>query len=136
MSEPIILKRGRTDAGTATRFINSLPLDKAWEVTVREYKRKRSDEQNRFLWGGVYQTILEAGRETLGGWTKDDLHDYFLGEHFGWETIEGFGKKRIKPLRRSSRLSKIEFTDYVAFIQRKCAELGIYIPDPNEQEAA
>ena len=83
--------------------------------------------------GGVcYPTILETGGEALAGWTKDDLHDYFLGEHFGWETIEGFGRKRIKPIRRSSKLSTMEFVDFVDFIQMKAAELGIYIPSPNE----
>jgi hypothetical protein len=56
-----------------------------------------------------------------------------LGEHFGWETLEGFGRKRMRPIRRSSKLSTMEFQDYVAFIQQKAAELGIVIPDPNEE---
>jgi hypothetical protein len=60
------------------------------------------------------------------------LHEYFLGEHFGWETLEGFGRKRLRPLKRSSKLSTAEFAAFVDFIQRKAAELGIYIPDANE----
>ncbi len=40
------------------------------------------------------------------------------------------GRKKIKPRKRSSRLTTGEFADYVAFIQRRCAEHGIYIPDP------
>ena len=90
----------------------------------------RSQEQNRYLWGVCYATILEFGGETLGGWTNQDLHEYFLGEHFGWETLEGFSRKRIKPVHRSSTLTKMEFVDFVAFIQRKAAEMGIVIPDP------
>jgi hypothetical protein len=35
----------------------------------------------------------------------------------------------MKPIRRSSRLNKMEFADYVNFIQRKAADMGIYIPD-------
>lgn len=104
-----------------------LALDpaKAWEVEWKEKKRRRSDQQNRYLWGVVYKTVCEH----LEGWDADDVHEYFLGEHFGWETLEGFGRRRVKPIRRSSRLNKQEFADYIAFIQRKCAELGIYIPD-------
>ena len=64
------------------------------------------------------------------GWRNEDVHEYFLGEHFGWETLDGLGRKRMKPLNRSSKLSKMEFVDYVAFIQQKAAEMGIVIPDP------
>jgi hypothetical protein len=108
-----------------TKSLRTLDADKAWEVSVKEKKRKRSEQQNRYLWGVVYAEIMRH----LPGWDSEDVHDYFLGEHFGWEVIEGFGKKRMKPIRRSSALNKMEFADYVNFIQRKCADMGIYIPD-------
>ena len=66
----------------------------------------------------------------LAGWQRDDLHEYFLGECFGWETLQGFGRKRMRPLKRSSALNKQEFTDYLEFISQRCAELGIVIPEP------
>jgi hypothetical protein len=111
------------------RVLENLPV-KRWKIAITEAKPRRSDPQNRYLWGVVYPTILQAGR--LDGWTADDLHDYLLGEHFGWELVEGFGKKRQRPVRRSSKLNKQEFMDYVAFIQQRMAEHGIYVPDPNE----
>jgi hypothetical protein len=113
-------------------FLARLPVEKAWRVSVQEQKRTRTQQQNRYLWGVAYPAILAGGGEALGGWTAEDLHEYFLGEHFGWETLEGFGRKRIKPLRRSAKLSTLEFSDFVAFIQRKAAEFGVYVPDPNE----
>lgn len=91
----------------------------------------RSLAQNAYLWS-CYATILEEGGEQLGGWTKQDLHTFFLGENFGWQTIAGFGRKRMKPRHRSSTLTKMEFVDYVAFVQQKAAEFGVYIPDPEE----
>jgi hypothetical protein len=112
-----------------TAFLSALPNDTAWKVTVAEWKRTRSNEQNAYLWGVVYRTILQH----LPGWDADDLHEYFLGECFGWETLEGLGRKRLKPVRRSSRLSTTEFSDYVGFIQRAMAEKGIYVPDPGEE---
>jgi hypothetical protein len=114
------------------RLVSKLPADKPWQIEVKLYRKRRSDQQNRYLWGVVYATILKDGGEALGGWTADDLHEYFLGEHFGWETLEGFGRKRVKPIRRSGKLTTVEFSDYVDFIQRKAAELGVYIPDANE----
>jgi hypothetical protein len=113
-------------------FLTRLPQDKAWRVSVAEQKRTRTQSQNRYLWGVAYPAILAGGGEALGGWTAEDLHEYFLGEHFGWETLEGFGRKRMRPIRRSAKLTTLEFSDYVGFIQRKAAELGIYVPDPNE----
>jgi hypothetical protein len=100
------------------------------KVEVKEYADTRSSAQNRFLWGSAYPDILASGQ--LDGWNAEDLHEYFLGEIYGWETVEGFGRKRLRPVRRSSRMSKVEFLNYVAEIQRRMAEIGIYVCDPNE----
>lgn len=103
-----------------------------WSITVERFKRTRSTQQNAYLWGVVYPTILREGG--LGGWTAADLHEFFLGEHFGWQELEGLGRKKVKPLKRSSKLSTLEFNDFVAFIQREMASKGVYIADPNEGE--
>lgn len=105
-----------------------LPV-KRWHVEISEHKPLRSDTQNAFLWA-TYQDILRAGGEMLGGWTKEDLHEYFLGEHFGWKTMTGLGANRQIPMRRSSKLNKQEFTDFIAFIQQRMAEHGIFVRDP------
>lgn len=124
----LTLPAGRKDASLAVAFLTTLPMDRAWRVEVKETKGTRSALQNAYLWGVVYPEILKH----LPGWDADDLHEYFLGEHFGWEVLEAFGRKRMRPIRRSSKLNKMEFADYVNFIQRRAAELGVYIPDPNE----
>jgi len=110
-------------------------LLEALRVTEMPYRVKitrghrRSIEQNSYLWGVVYETILQHGLREQG-WTREDLHEYFLGECYGWQTIEGFGRKRIKPVERSSNKAKMEFVDYIAFIQQKAAEMGVVIPEP------
>lgn len=109
----------------ALQALMSLERGKAWSVKVDEKKPKRSEQQNRYLWGVCYAELCKV----LPGWDSEDVHEYMLGEHFGWETIEGLGRKRIKPIRRSSRLNKMEFADFVSFIQRKAAEHGVFIPD-------
>ena len=101
-----------------------LPLD----VECKPHKPKRSDSQNAYLWGVCYATLLKC--DAMQGWDANDLHEYFLGEHFGWERLEGFGRTRIKPVRRSARLSKVEFGEFVDFIHRKASEHGVYIPQP------
>ena len=105
---------------------------KSLRVEASEYRRRRSDDQNRYLWGAVYPTILREGAEQLAGWTAEDLHEYLLGEIFGWETLSGFGRKRLRPIRRSSKMTTVEFAEFVAQIQQRMAAIGIYVPDPNE----
>ena len=112
-------------------MVAAIDISKAWCISVEPWKRKRSDAQNRFLWGVAYPMILEQGGETLGGWTRDDLHDYFLGECFGWEVLEGFGRKRMRPLKRSSGLNKDEFKEYLMFIEQRCLDMGMGpLPEP------
>ena len=98
-----------------------------WGVTVGPYRRKRSDQQNRMLWGIAYKTLADAT-----GNDPDDLHEFFLGDHFGWEVRTVMGQQRRVPKRRSSGLTTGEFSDYYAFIQRRAAEVGYYVPDPGE----
>ena len=134
MKRPIILPESNRSPviESIVRYLAALPEGKRYTVKVEAYKKSRSQQQNRYLWGLVYETILKEGGEALAGWHAEDLHTYFLGEWSGWETIEGFNSIRKRPIKRSSKLSTVEFSDYVAFIQQKAAELGVYIPDPNE----
>jgi hypothetical protein len=81
------------------------------EITWRPWKAKRSDAQNRYLWGVVYRTLRDAT-----GQIEADWHEYMLGEWSGWETYELFGRRKVRPLRRSGKLNVGEFCDYVAFV--------------------
>jgi hypothetical protein len=117
-------------ASAVSVLVRELDPTISWQVSIEAFKPKRTDQQNSFLWGVVYPSILEGGGEMLRGWTKQDLHEYFLIEMWGSEIIEGFGRKRHKPLKRSSKMTKQEFRDYISVIEVRCAEMGIHIPEP------
>jgi hypothetical protein len=112
-------------------LVRDLTPDKAWSVSIDEVKPRRSDRQNAFLWAVVYPSLLEGSNGMLDGWKATDLHEFFLGEMWGWETLEGFGRKRMRPVRRSSTMTKEEFSDYIAFIEQKALDMGIVIPEPH-----
>ena len=97
-------------------------------------KSRRTNDQNALLWA-LYSDAKKLGGETLGGWTTEDLHEYCLGEFFGWETHEALGRKRQKPRHRSSRLTKNEFSDFIAFVVQRFAEHGVVLELPGEQAA-
>lgn len=107
-------------------FIISCRPNKRLLVEVKEYQKRRSDEQNRALWGLAYRILRdETGND------PEDLHTYFLGEFLGWEVIDVMGQKRRVPKRRSSGMSTVEFAEFFAFIQGRAAQAGYYIPDPD-----
>lgn len=117
----------QADIERLTRFLSECLPGKPVRVEVCQHRKRRSDEQNRALWGVAYRTLAdETGNDV------NDLHEYFLGEHFGWEVIDVLGQQRRRPIRRSSKLSTAEFSDFYAFIQYRAAEMGYYIPDPGE----
>jgi hypothetical protein len=100
---------------------------KRLRVEVGEYRKRRSDDQNRALWGVAYKTLHDAT-----GNDPEDLHEFFLGEFFGWKVRDVMGQKRKVPMRRSSKLSTVEFADFYAFIQQRSAEtVGVFVPDPD-----
>jgi hypothetical protein len=119
--------------------IAALPQGKPYRVMIEPEKRHRSLDQNAYLLGAVYSALAEAT-----GQEREDWHEYFLGEYFGWREQDFFGRKKLKPRRTTTRneqgkrdvLSKLDFSDYIEFIRMRAAEHGIYIPDANEQVAA
>ena len=129
MSQSFILHRDNTRdrvLSNALRFLQMLPADKAWKIEVSQYAKRRSDNQNKYLWGAVYPAFMQC----LTGWDAEDVHEYLLGEWSGWDRIEGMGRVRLKPCKRSSKLTTAEFKEYTEFCQRKGAEYGIFVPDP------
>ena len=112
------------------RFLPGVAL----EVRVRRRTRKRSDLQNRALWGVAY----EALRQQTGN-DKDDLHLFFCGDFFGWATYELMGEKRKRPRRTTTRDEEGKhdpidvglMADFYDHIQRRAAENGYDVPDPD-----
>lgn len=114
--------------------LQDLPMDVGFRVEIHEHRVKRSDKQNATLWW-IYEQIIEFGGNTLGGWTKEDLHEYCLGEKFGWEVHEALGRKKLKAVRRSSQLSKMEFAEFVEWIYAHFEDKGFVLkrPDPDHE---
>jgi hypothetical protein len=128
MEQVIYLNAQRQPSATdrLKAVVGALDASKAWRITIAEMKSKRSSEQNSLLWA-IYSEIIRVGGEAMQGHTKDELHEFFLGDFFGWEIKPLFGKKKQVPKRRSSKLNKQEFSDFVEHILRFMAERGVYI---------
>lgn len=105
--------------------------DMPYKVTIKKGGR-RSLEQNAYLWGVCYETLLNHGLRD-DGWRAEDLHEYFLGEFHGWETLKGLDKTRMRPVERSSGKTIAEFMEFLDFVIQKAAERGVVIPDADKE---
>lgn len=146
-SESFLLPKLISREGAIDRLLNvimSLPMDKAWRVTVEEAKSARSLAQNAYLNGVCYKLLGDAI-----GYERDEVSEYCCGLYFGWRDKRVPKKPSCPsglesvPIRttttdaqgRRSVLGKLEFAEYVAFLQRFAASKGIIIPDPDPDYA-
>jgi hypothetical protein len=125
------------------KFLCALPLiangkTKRWKITIAEYREDRSLEQNAALWAVAYPPLMEH-MGLSGEKEKEELHEYFCGEYFGWIEYRIFNKKKMRPKRTTTTdefgkkdiLPKPEFCLFYSFIQRRAATHGVYIEDPD-----
>lgn len=94
-------------------------------------KSRRSLDQNSLI-HALFDDTIKRGGEALGGWSRDDIKEWALGEYWGWDECKAFGRTRLKPKKRSSRMTKGEATAFIEWFVRKMAEHGIVLELPGE----
>lgn len=125
-------------------FLSLLDIGKDWEITIALKKRCRSSAQNNYLWGVAYKILSDQT-----GFESEEIAEYMLGRYFGWHEKKvpkkpsnptGFESVPIRSTTRDAEgkrcvLSTLEFSEYVAYIQRFAAHKGWVIPDPDPEYA-
>jgi hypothetical protein len=100
-------------------------------VDCTKWKKTRSNEQNAYLWRAVYQPLVE-----VAGFTKDEWHEYFCGERWGWiENPKPSGEIQKSPARTTTKgfngkkdvLKSDEFKEFVSWIEQQAAERGAFV---------
>lgn len=115
-------------------FIDRLPKDKPFRITIEAYRKPRTDEQNAALWAVAYPPLMEA----MGLRGKRDaelLHEHMCCEYFGEVRVGPI----VKPRRTTTTneegkrdlLRKDDFAKFFDFLQQFGAEHGVFIPDPD-----
>jgi hypothetical protein len=136
--------RRRTRAQRVATFLSGLDPKKPWEVLVRPFKRSRSNQQSRYERGVCCVLLSQAT-----GYEPEEIHEYLCGTYFGWKQVacpktpsnpRGVRDVPIRTTTTNDRgerdvLSKTDFADFVAFIQRFGAKHGVLIPDPDPDYA-
>lgn len=119
-------KSGKYNLENPERFKN-LPLfltEKRHVMTIKEDKLTRSEKQNRYMWGVVYEYISQ---ET--GYVPEEVHQLMAKKFLT------YFKKMETFVKSTTKLSTKEMEEYLENIRRFASmELSLYIPLPNESD--
>lgn len=121
------LVRDATDRQTIVDYLNRLPEGKAFEVSIRLHKEKRSNPQNNLYhsWLNIICKETKNDHETV----HKALAKMFLGVE-----VSEFGGQRIAKVKSTTTLNTEEFTEYLNNIEAFAAtELGIILPHPDDR---
>lgn len=118
----------------AVSFLHQLPDTKSWELTIEPHKREYTGKQRRSIFGPAYKALMEfSGLD--GDEEKRQLHFWMCGEFFGWKHGD-FGQRPIRTTTKDENgkknpISTAEAVRFYEFLQRKGAEVGCYVPEPD-----
>lgn len=115
------------------RVVSSLPDGQEGVMTIAPKKEKRTNAQNRMIWGTVYDQLITALADELGYEKpeKEYLHEALCRLYGG--TVEDKATGLTVRKFRTSKATKQEFTDYVEWLARWAAkEHGVNIVLPGE----
>lgn len=90
------------------------------ELTVRRYRKKRSDKQNRYYWLCLNVIAQDIGEN------PEDLHTTFKSMFLTDRS------KEFPVVRSTTTLNSKEFTDYMDKIAVQVGAFGITLPNPDE----
>lgn len=125
--------RHPSDAAYVDGYIREVAAVKPVKVTIEEYRKKRSLDQNALYWKWL-TIIRDHIRDTIGAvYTTDDLHEWFRDTFLGKRQIKFKDRTLVVP-RSTTSLNVQEMTDYLNNIEMYCADrLNLILPT---QEAA
>jgi len=125
----------------AINAINNLPIDgnSFFEVVIRVFKKKRSNDQNNLYWvrlGEISKQAWIDGRQ----FTDDVIHEHVKRELLPDTCTKGIEKWMILPsgertLKMSTGdLNTKEFAEYFTQVEAFAADLGVMMSDSRHYE--
>ena len=121
-------------------FVRHYLPGKDLSVDIEEVAEERTGKQRRALFGVAYKSLMEQ-MGLAGEREKDQLHEMMCGEYWGWTWSLTLGARSRVPVRTTTRnergerdvLSVRQQMAFYAWLQRRAAEYGYEIPDPEPE---
>lgn len=118
MFKHILDKANKANIAYLNERLASLSPDRRWTVDVKEYKSKRSIQQNSLLWA-MYN---ELG--SYIGESPDRVH-----ELMGWKflrELKNINGQSVEVIKSTTKLNTKEMSEYINAIELFGNELGYY----------
>lgn len=123
------------DAGVKRRLIDRISVLKGkYRFDVAQYRERRSDNQNRFLFGVVYPAVCAGMKEAWGEtMTPDECHIYCKAKFTSRPVVNrSTGQIEGYTFPTTRTMTTAEFAEYIEKIAAWAAEyLGVVIPEPD-----
>ncbi len=103
------------------------------EIIIAKKHKKPSNATYGYYRGGIIRFCSQL--QLFDGWTEEEIHDYWSNEFLSTykEILLPNGQKITKKSKTSTKsLSQEEMNEYIEKICRKLAELGIFVPSPEQ----
>lgn len=105
--------------------IQAMSLNKAMCVEVKEYRKNRSNSQNRLMWSWINIIADFVGE------TAENVHESFKQKLLGTVRRKIMGDE-ITLARSTTALTTTEFTEYLERIEQAAHILQINLPRPDD----
>ena len=99
------------------------------ELILRKRKSQRSLQQNKYYWGVVVEILASHC-----GYDPDEMHEALKVKFLSEGQDEKTGLIKVRSTTKMTTDEFIKYTDKV--IRWAAQDLGVFIPDPNQVEAA
>jgi hypothetical protein len=126
-----IIKQGKEIFDSPNRYlVHKAKMEgKRFELVLRLQKSQRSIQYNRYYFGVIVEILSECI-----GYDRESMHENLKLKFASSRDPDHEGMFIIE---RTSKMTTERFIKYCADIQQWAAEyLNVYLPDPNEYEAA
>lgn len=96
------------------------------EVVVKKWRKNRSLDQNAWYWGVILRLIADHT-----GYDSNELHEIYKIRFLESREVD-FEGTRYHIIKTTTKLSTVEFGEYLEKVIQHAAELEIVIPPPQK----
>lgn len=108
----------------AVQAVNEITSDPVMEITIKEYKHRKTDEQR-----GWFHTLCGMlGKET--GYSQEEIKEIIKREALGVSTIT-MNNLTYEVVNSSEKANREQYSHLIDTIYRIAGEMGYVLPNPD-----
>ena len=133
MKETVIINvtnKGWYDIKPLINFFSNAK-DGDYIVEIKRLRKQRTLDQNGWLWGCIYELLLNA--LIAEGWeftSKEEVHEYFKDMYCKQRKVNKFTGEVVEFPASTTEMDTVTFSEYCEQLRSYGKFLGIDIPDP------